>query len=90
MPENGSYCLWRHDVDFSIERALIMAEYESGYGIKANYFIQLSSNFYNVFDTDIFERFSHRFYFLQYGDAETIAEIIGKMLSSYGSSIPSP
>ncbi len=41
----------------------------------------------NVFDTDIFERFSHRFYFLQFGDAETIAEIIGKMLSSYGSSI---
>ena len=29
----------------------------------------------NVFDTDIFERFSHRFYFLQYGDVETIAEI---------------
>ncbi len=53
MPENGCYCLWRHDVDFSIERALIMAENESGFGIKANYFIQLSSNFYNVFDPEI-------------------------------------
>jgi len=43
----------------------------------------------NVFDTDIFEKFSHRFYALQYGDAETIAGIIQKMLSSYGSSVES-
>lgn len=43
----------------------------------------------DVFDTDIFERFSHRFYTLEYGEAESMAEIIKKMLASYGTSIES-
>lgn len=40
-----------------------------------------------VFDTDIFERVNHRFYPLQYGDAESIVEIIDKLFLPYGESI---
>lgn len=43
----------------------------------------------NVFDTDIFEKFQHRFYSLKYSDPEELSEIIQKMLSSYGKSIES-
>ena len=48
--EQENICIWRHDVDFSIENALLMSEIEKEEGVSCVYFIQLSSNFYNVFD----------------------------------------
>ena len=43
--------LWRHDVEFSPEVALKMAKIEHKYGVKANYFFQIHSEFYNVFES---------------------------------------
>lgn len=48
-------CIWRHDVDFSIENALQLSEIEKNEKLSCIYFIQLSSNFYNVFDPFVLE-----------------------------------
>jgi hypothetical protein len=40
--------LWRHDVDFSLERSLVLAKIEYEEGIKATYFINPHSEFYNL------------------------------------------
>jgi hypothetical protein len=45
--------LWRHDVDFSPQRALALAKIEADIGVIATYFFQLSSRFYNVFEPEI-------------------------------------
>ena len=42
------YCILRHDVDFVTGPALKMAELEASLGIRASYFLQLSSPFYNL------------------------------------------
>ncbi|MCM8537812.1 MAG: hypothetical protein NE334_17855 [Lentisphaeraceae bacterium] len=42
--------LWRHDIDFSLQRALQLAKIEAKHGITSSYFIQLSSDFYNIFE----------------------------------------
>lgn len=42
--------LWRHDVEFSPEIALQMAKIEHKLGVKATYFFQIHSEFYNVFE----------------------------------------
>ena len=41
----------------------------------------------NVFDTDVFERVNHRFYVLEYGDVESIIEIMDKLFQSYGDAV---
>lgn len=38
----------RHDVDFSLEKALEMAELENKLNVSAIYFVLLSTDFYNV------------------------------------------
>lgn len=38
----------RHGVDFSLEKALKMAELESGLNVSAIYFVLLSTDFYNI------------------------------------------
>ena len=40
--------IWRHDVEFEPDIALKMAEIEHEEGVKATYFFQLHSGFYNV------------------------------------------
>lgn len=40
-----------------------------------------------VFDADIFDRVNYRFYPLEYADAVSLADILGKMLVSYGPGI---
>lgn len=45
--------LWRHDVDFSPQRALALARVEAASGILATYFVQVSSRFYNIFEPEI-------------------------------------
>lgn len=42
--------LWRHDVEFEPDIALKMAEIEHAQEVKANYFFQLHSPYYNLFD----------------------------------------
>ena len=42
----------RHDVDFSLEKALEMAEIEKKEEVQSNYFILLSTNFYNIFSKE--------------------------------------
>lgn len=51
--------LWRHDVEFSPDIALKMAKIERKYGVKATYFFQIHSEFYNVLEpyfTDILKQ----------------------------------
>lgn len=47
---NRKEILWRHDVEFSPEIALKMAKIEHKHGVKATYFFQTHSEFYNVFE----------------------------------------
>lgn len=57
--DNRKDILWRHDVEFEPDVALKMAEIEHRHGVKANYFFQIHSPFYNIFDkhyTDVFHR----------------------------------
>lgn len=42
--------IWRHDVEFEPDIALIMAEIEAEAEVKASYFFQLHSSYYNLFD----------------------------------------
>lgn len=49
------FLLWRHDIDHSIHRAKKLAELEKKYFIKATYFLQLGSFFYNIFEEEIKE-----------------------------------
>lgn len=63
--ENRKDMLWRHDVEFEPDVALKMAEIEHKYSVKATYFFQIHSPFYNIFDkhyTDVF----HKIYALRH------------------------
>jgi len=42
----------RHDVDFSLEKALKMAQIENENNVHSTYFIRLSAPFYNIFSPD--------------------------------------
>lgn len=42
--------IWRHDVEFSPDIALQMAEIEHELGVQATYFFQIHSEFYNTFE----------------------------------------
>lgn len=48
--EGRKEVLWRHDVEFEPDIALKMAEIENDLGVKATYFFQLHSPYYNLFD----------------------------------------
>ena len=43
--------IWRHDVEFSPEKALIMARIEHEEGVVSTYFWQLHTNYYNTVST---------------------------------------
>lgn len=45
---NPNDLIWRHDVDFSLLRALKMAQIEAEKGIRSHYFLMLSSQYYNL------------------------------------------
>jgi len=56
-PSNDSQkreIVWRHDVEFSVHRALKMARIEHEKGIKAHYFFQIHCEFYNIFEKEIY------------------------------------
>lgn len=49
-------CILRHDIDYSIERAVRFAKLEKKLGIKSTYFVLVSSDFYNIFSSDVKEK----------------------------------
>ena len=46
----GKTILWRHDVDYSPQRALALAGIEHRHGLRATYFFQFRSFFYNLLE----------------------------------------
>lgn len=44
------HALWRHDVDFSVHRALRLAEIEAEEGVQSTFFILLHSDFYHFME----------------------------------------
>jgi len=48
--ERDGIALWRHDIDFSPQRALALAKIEASLGVTATYFVLLGSSFYNPFE----------------------------------------
>jgi len=42
-----------------------------------------------VFDANVFERMSHQFFSLKYGDVESLVDILDKMMSAYGEAFKS-
>ena len=44
------FVLWRHDVDFSLQRALQCAQIEHEEGVKATYYIHLHNEYYNLLE----------------------------------------
>ena len=51
------HVLWRHDIDFSVHRALRLAQIESEHRVNSTYFVNLHCEFYNLLEAEIFERF---------------------------------
>jgi hypothetical protein len=52
IDENSiNYCLIRHDVEFLLERALVIAEIDHDEGIKSSFFIQVMNSAYNPLST---------------------------------------
>jgi len=52
-PGDGDVALWRHDVDFSPQRAFAQAKIEAHFGVFSTYYVQLSSRFYSLFDPEV-------------------------------------
>lgn len=48
--------LWRHDIDFSVHRALRLAQIEREENASATYFVYLHSAFYNVFEKPVYDK----------------------------------
>jgi hypothetical protein len=55
LNNNIPFVLWRHDVDYSLERARCLAETEREIGVKSTYFILIHSEGYNVFERESFD-----------------------------------
>ena len=53
MVNSEPVCLWRHDIDFSVERAFWMAREEAAHGISASYFVLMHTPFYNVLEPEV-------------------------------------
>ena len=51
--EDRPCVFWRHDIDFSPQRALRLAKIENDIQVKSTYFIHLNSEFYNVLENSI-------------------------------------
>lgn len=49
----GEVALWRHDIDFSPQRALALAKVEAASGVHSTYFVQVSSRYYSIFEPEI-------------------------------------
>lgn len=54
--DNRKRVIWRHDIDFSVHRAVRLAEIENEEGVTSVFFVLFSSTFYNVFEKGIKDR----------------------------------
>jgi hypothetical protein len=52
IPENGRFVLWRHDVDYSMNRSLRLAEIERDAGVTTTYFLNPHCEFYNLLEKE--------------------------------------
>jgi hypothetical protein len=52
----GPHVLWRHDVDYSVHRAVALARVEAQLGALATYFVTLHSDLYNVLEPAVHVR----------------------------------
>ena len=50
IPWDTRFVLWRHDLDYSINRAAALADIESEEGVTATYFVNPRSEYYNPFE----------------------------------------
>lgn len=50
IPYGERFLLWRHDCDYSLNRALSLAKLEHEHGVIATYFVNIHSEFYNLFE----------------------------------------
>lgn len=50
--------LWRHDVDFSPQRARALARIEAEEGVRGTYFVLLHSEFYNALEREVVQVFT--------------------------------
>jgi hypothetical protein len=50
IPWGSRFILWRHDIDYSINRAAALADIEVEEGVIATYFVNPCSEFYNPFE----------------------------------------
>ena len=50
------HVLWRHDVDFSVHRALALARIEAEAGARSTWFLHPQSAFYNLLESEVLER----------------------------------
>jgi hypothetical protein len=48
--------LWRHDLDFSVHRAVALARIEADAGVRATYFLNLHSAYYNALESEVADR----------------------------------
>ena len=53
IPESKGAALWRHDIDFSPQRAHALARMESDRGVIATYYVQPSARFYSIFEPEV-------------------------------------
>lgn len=50
IPWGGKFVLWRHDCDYSLNRALALARIEHEEGVRATYFVNPHCEFYNLLE----------------------------------------
>lgn len=54
--DDNCSCIMRHDIDYSIEKAIEFAYIERDMGISSTYFVLFTSDFYNVFSRRVVEK----------------------------------
>ena len=55
IPWNKKFVLWRHDCDFSLNRAHVIAKIEASENLTSTYFINPHSEYYNIFENTQFK-----------------------------------
>lgn len=49
-------CILRHDIDYSMEKAIELAEFETNLNVRSTWFVLVSGAFYNVFSSEVREQ----------------------------------
>jgi hypothetical protein len=48
IADQDSFCIWRHDVDFSLDLALKLAQIDARHGVTSTFFVNIHSDTYNA------------------------------------------